>query len=191
MADARSRIVDENVETTQLLQRGFDHVCDGYFVSHIDRDRQRLCAEHFDVTNSVFGFRLVAPGNDDACACTGKTAGHAEADAAIAAGDDGDLAGQIEGRCLHVVSVAVFAARGDQIISRPYRLAASRERHHEHSDEAQCHAVVRPLDLADHEAGLRPVHIARALADPEQTDDYRECADGEEECSHMNTTPRS
>src|SRR5205085_2821612 len=41
-------------------------------------------------------------------------------------------------------------------------------------DHSQRRAVIRPMNLADHEAGLRPGDDAGALADPEQADQQRE-----------------
>src|SRR3954451_16341201 len=41
-------------------------------------------------------------------------------------------------------------------------------------DHSQGRAVIGPLNLADHEAGLRPGDDAGALADPEQADQQRE-----------------
>jgi hypothetical protein len=96
IADVDAGIVDKNIETSERFQRGFDHGRDGRLVGDIDIDGQRLGAEGFDVADGVIGFCLVPSGNDDACARAGQTPCHAEADAAIATGDDGDFAGEIE-----------------------------------------------------------------------------------------------
>src|SRR5450631_481677 len=52
------------------------------------------------------------------------------------------------------------------------------------SDQGQRRAVIGPLDLADHEARLRPRDIARALTDPEQPNGEREPANDQQQFAH-------
>src|SRR4051812_17622661 len=51
-------------------------------------------------------------------------------------------------------------------------------------DHSQRRAIIRPLDLADHEARLRPCHKPGALADPKQPDKEGENAANEKRCPH-------
>src|SRR5665213_2088937 len=48
----------------------------------------------------------------------------------------------------------------------------------------ECCAVAGPLDLADHEARLRPLDHAGALADPEHANGERNKADGQKQLAH-------
>src|SRR6185312_2578473 len=96
---------------------------------------------------------------------------HAKPDAAIAAGDDGDLAPEIEQFRFHCrISRDSFSA-----LALPDQ---------DQADRAQHRAISGPLDLIDHEAGLRPSHDAGALADPEQSDRERDEADDEKRATH-------
>jgi hypothetical protein len=54
----------------------------------------RVCREGKPVSTfpDRIGFGLVAPDNRDGAAYISKPAGHAEANSAVAAGDDGDFA---------------------------------------------------------------------------------------------------
>src|SRR5450631_321593 len=52
------------------------------------------------------------------------------------------------------------------------------------SDHGQRRAVIGPLDLADHEARLRPFDHAGALTDPEQPNGEREPANGQQQFAH-------
>src|SRR5580704_14103061 len=96
---------------------------------------------------------------------------HAEPDAAIAAGDDGDLALQIERfhRCTFYSCWLSFLA-----LALPDQ---------DEADGRKRRAISRPLDLIDHEAGSRPGDHTCALADPEQPDRERDQPDCQKQFS--------
>ena len=99
---------------------------------------------------------LVAADHGDGGAGLRQAARHAEPDAAIAAGDDGDLAAEIEWSCCHGV------------LSMKWLVSALALPDQDQADRGQRRAVAGPLQLVDHEARLRPGDRAGALADPEQ-----------------------
>src|SRR5262249_17802272 len=65
-------------------------------VGDVDGDRERLAAELFERAHGGIGLRLVTRGHHHPGAGGGQPLGHAEADPPVAAGDDRDLACEIE-----------------------------------------------------------------------------------------------
>src|SRR6185503_18689022 len=70
-------------------------------VGDVGRNRNRRGAALLELRDRLCRLGLVAAHHRDRRAGLGKSLGHAEPDAAIAAGDDGYLAGEIEGSCCH------------------------------------------------------------------------------------------
>ena len=73
-----------------------DHAVDRGLVGDVGRDRDRADAALCELCDRRLRLLLVAADDRDIGAGIGKAARHAEPDAAIAAGDDGDLAFQVE-----------------------------------------------------------------------------------------------
>jgi addiction module HigA family antidote len=84
--------------------------------------------------------------------------------------------------------VLVGTAREERAFAHPTDLTPTAP-DQDHSDHSQRRAVIRPLNLADHEARLRPRDNARALTDPEQADEEGEDAEDEKCCSHGQNSP--
>ena len=78
-----------------------DHGGDRGLVGDVGGDRDRLGAALLKLRDRLRRLGLVAAHHRDRRAGFRQSPGHAEPDAAIAAGDDGYLAGEIEGFCLH------------------------------------------------------------------------------------------
>ena len=90
--DIDAGIVDENVDAAQFAPNALGHGGDGRLVGDVGTDGYRLRTGLSEFGGCRIRFGLVAPDNCDAGAGARKPAGHAEADAAVAAGDDCDLA---------------------------------------------------------------------------------------------------
>ena len=78
-----------------------DHGGDRRLVGDVGGDRDRLDAARPELGGRGVRLRFVAPDHRDVGAGFRQPARHAEPDAAIAAGDDGHLAGEIEEFCCH------------------------------------------------------------------------------------------
>ena len=94
-----------------------DHAADGVLVGDVGRNRDRAHAARGEFGDRGLRLVLIAADHRDVGAGVRKAARHAEPDAAIAAGDDGDLALQIKrfhrvtSRCFQLLS-AGFARSG-------------------------------------------------------------------------------
>ena len=95
-ANIDAGVVDEDVDPPQLAQRARDHGRDGGLVGDIRRHCYRLDTVLRELGGSSKRLRFIASDNRDIGAGLRQSPRHAEADAAIAAGDDGNLAGKIE-----------------------------------------------------------------------------------------------
>src|ERR1700754_350685 len=82
--------------------------------------------------------------------------------------------------------VLVGTAREERAFAHPTNLTPAAP-DQDQSDHGQGCAIIRPLNLADHEARLRPCDNACALADPEQADEKGEDADNSH-CASADTT---
>ena len=100
LADAHAGIVDQDVEPAIRLHRVGDQRAAGVFLQNVDRNGARLGAGLLDLLDGLFALGGVAACDDDRRASLGHAQGHAEADAAIAAGHHGDTPGKI--KKLHV-----------------------------------------------------------------------------------------
>ena len=95
-ADVDAGVVDEDIDPAEFAYRPLDHRGDGGFVGDVGNHRDRLGAALLKLGDRLVRLRFIAPDDGDRGACFRKPARHAEADAAIAAGDDGHLAGEVE-----------------------------------------------------------------------------------------------
>ena len=96
LADVDPRVVDQNVQPAAPCDRFTDHRVDRFLVGHVHADGEGIGAERLELANRRTRLLRVARRDDDACPGLGETAGHAQSDPAIAAGDDGDPAAQVE-----------------------------------------------------------------------------------------------
>ena len=96
LADVDAGVVDEDVDAAEIAGDALGHGGDGGLVGDVGGDGDRLGAASRQLGDRGVRLRLVAADDRDRGAGFGQSAGHAEPDAAIAAGDDGDLAAEIE-----------------------------------------------------------------------------------------------
>ena len=96
LADVDAGVVDEDVDAAEFAVDALDHGGDGGLVGDIGGHGDRLGAALFELGDRGERFGLVASDDRDRGAGFRQSAGHAEPDAAIAAGDDGHLAAEIE-----------------------------------------------------------------------------------------------
>ena len=101
LADVDAGVVDEDVDAAELAADARGHGIDGGLVGDVGDHGDRLGAAAFELGDRGERFCFVAPDDRDRGAGFRQSAGHAEPDAAIAAGDDGDLAAEIELSCFH------------------------------------------------------------------------------------------
>ena len=97
------------------LADAFDHGRDRRFVGDVGGDGDRLDAASPEVGGRGGRFRLIAPDYRDIGAGFRQPPRHAEPDAAIAAGDDGHLAGEIEEFCIHDIPVVPGLCRASTV----------------------------------------------------------------------------
>jgi len=134
-ADVDAGVVDENVDPAELPPDALDHGGDRGLVGDISGDGYRFGAGLFEFSDRRGRLRFVAPDDCDAGAGFRQSPRHAKAYAAIAAGDDSDLAAEIESFSFHHWCPLAFALP-DQ----------------DQTESGERRAVSGPLDLADHEA---------------------------------------
>ena len=96
LADVRAGIVDQNVQPPMLGRRLVDHRAAGFFARHIHVGELGLAARVLDLLHRRRALGGVAARKHHGRAGRRHALRHAEPDAAIAAGDDRDAAGQIE-----------------------------------------------------------------------------------------------
>ena len=94
--DVDAGIVDENVDPAELPPDALDHGVDRGLVGNISGDGYRRGAGPFELSDRRSRLRFVAPDDRNAGAGIRQSPRHAKANAAIAAGDDGDFAAEIE-----------------------------------------------------------------------------------------------
>ena len=130
LADVDAGIVDEDVDPAELAADALDHARDRGLVGDVGGDRDRLDAAPRELGDRRVRFLLVAPDDRDAGAGVRQPARHAEPDAAIAAGDDRDLAFEIEYSGFIVVfsSLLVAVAGIDPFSVCPARSGSGRSR---------------------------------------------------------------
>ena len=115
----QGRVVDENVEPVEALDRGGDDALAIRVLPNIRRDdedrRAGLLADRRrSVRQPLFG----AAGDGDARARAGEGAGDGEADARASPGHDRDLAGEVR-LAAGVAHVDLLARFGERTLSRP------------------------------------------------------------------------
>ena len=96
LADIDAGIVDQNVEPAVLLRDAVDQRAAGFLVRHVDFANSALPPASLICFTARRALGGVAPGEHHDRARRRQPLGHAEPDAAIAAGDDRDAAGEIE-----------------------------------------------------------------------------------------------
>jgi hypothetical protein len=101
LADIDAGIVDEDVDPAELAGDAADHGGDRFLVGDVGGDRNRLGAALLKLRDRSGRLGFVAAHHRDRRAGFCQSPGHAKPDAAIAARDDGYLAGEIEGSCCH------------------------------------------------------------------------------------------
>ena len=95
-ADVDAGVVDENVDPAEFAHRALDHGGDGGFVGDVGDHGDSLSPALPEVGDRLLRLFFIAPDDSDGGARVRKPTRHAEADSAIAAGDDGHLAAQVE-----------------------------------------------------------------------------------------------
>ncbi len=95
-ANIDAGIVDQDVDAAEFAHGARDHVSDGRLVGDIARDGYRLDAALLQFSDRRDRLRFIASDDGDSGAGFRQPARHAKADAAIAAGDDGDFASEVE-----------------------------------------------------------------------------------------------
>src|SRR5581483_5522349 len=101
LADVDAGIVDEDVDAAEFARHASDHGIDRIPVGDVGGHGNRLDATGCEIGYRLLGFRRIAPDNGERCSSATEAAGHAQPDTAIAAGDDGDPAAEIERCCCH------------------------------------------------------------------------------------------
>jgi hypothetical protein len=101
LADVDAGVVDEDIDAAEFGSRALDHRGDRSLVGDIGDDRNGPAAVLRKLRNRGIRFRRIAPDDSDRGTCLRQPARHAKSDAAIAASDDGDAAGEVEGFCCH------------------------------------------------------------------------------------------
>ena len=89
-------IVDEDVDAAELAPDALDHARDRHLVGDVGDDRDRLDAAPGKLGGGRLRFGFVASDDGDVRAGFRKTSGDAKPDTAIAAGNDGNLAFEVE-----------------------------------------------------------------------------------------------
>jgi hypothetical protein len=95
-ADVDAGIVDEDVDPAELAPDALDHRGHRRFVGDIGHDGYRPDAAASEIGDGRIRLGLVAADHGDVGAGIRQAARHAEPDATVAAGDDRDLAAEIE-----------------------------------------------------------------------------------------------
>ena len=95
-ADVDAGVVDENVDPAELPPDALDHSGDRGLVGDISGDGYHFGAGLFELGDRRGRLCFVAPNDCDVGAGFRQSPRHAKAYAAIAAGDDSDLAAEIE-----------------------------------------------------------------------------------------------
>ncbi len=188
LADVDAGVVDEDVDAAEFFGDALHHGGDRRLVGDVGGDGDRLDAARFELGGRGRRLRFIAPDHRDVGAGFRQPPGHAEANAAIAAGDDSHLAGEIEAFGCHVLSLRCRAWQRLRCRRRCRSLTMTRQRLARQirtsPERGQRRAVPSPLGLADHEARGRPGDYAGALADPEQPDRESEEADDRKPSAH-------
>ena len=96
LAHVAAGVVDQDVNLAERRSGCFRHVADAGLVADIERERERAAAEGFDLGLEGRQVGRIAAGDDQVGARAGEGAREILAEAAARAGDDGDLAGEIE-----------------------------------------------------------------------------------------------
>ena len=90
-------VVDEHVDAAEALDDRVDQPIAVVPATDVRGDRERLTAGRLDLAGERVAGVLLAAADDDGRAALGEREAHLAPEAAAAAGDDGDLAGQVEG----------------------------------------------------------------------------------------------
>src|SRR6266540_5672849 len=93
LLSAHCRVVDENVDASEALDRGGDHLLHRLRVGYVSDDGKRLAACPLDLARDGLSFLQVRPGiDDDGRATCAERERNPSADVASGAGDDRDAA---------------------------------------------------------------------------------------------------
>jgi hypothetical protein len=96
LADVDAGVVDEYVDSAECFDDAIDHIGNRVRVRDIGLKSPRLDIELLKRLRCLRRFFLVAPHHGDIRAGARKPPRHAEADSAVATGDEGNLSRQIE-----------------------------------------------------------------------------------------------
>ena len=101
LAHIDAGVVDQDIDAAEFAFDAFDHGGDRGFVGDVGNDGDRFAAALLKLRDRGIRLRRVAPDDGDGSTCLRQPARHAQPNAAIAAGDDGDAAGEVEGGGCH------------------------------------------------------------------------------------------
>ena len=101
LADVDAGVVDQDIDAAEFAFGALDHGGDRGLVGDVGDDRDGFAAALLQLRDRGIRLRRVAPDDGDRSTGLRQPARHAQADAAIAAGDDGNAAGEIEGGGCH------------------------------------------------------------------------------------------
>jgi hypothetical protein len=101
LADVDAGVVDQNIDAAEFGFRALHHGRDRGLVGDVGDDRDCLGAALLEFGDRRVRFRRVASDDRDHSTGFRQPARHAEPNAAIAAGNDGDAAGEVEGGGCH------------------------------------------------------------------------------------------
>ena len=96
LADRHAGVVDQDVEAAEALDGTPHHLAARFRIGDVERNEGARRSRGLQPRHRRLGFLAVAGRDDDGGARFRQALGHAEPDAAIAAGDDCDAPGKIE-----------------------------------------------------------------------------------------------
>ena len=175
LADVHAGVVDQDVEPAEALTVVWTSARHGRLASDVDRDRDRLGAERLELLDRRRVLGGVPPGHHDRGAGLGHAPRHAEADAAVAAGDDRHPARKIEKLHARLSPVPVPTdprRRGSRVSRRPSPEEIQAEAGHRQGDarkEADPEGLADDVLAAGDDVAPRR-HVGRH-ADAEEAED--------------------
>jgi hypothetical protein len=116
---AQRRVVDEEVDAAEALDRGRDHAVDRGSIGDVGDGGERLAALGDDLGDDGIGLGLIGAGvDDDRGAILRQLQRDGTADVTAGAGDEGDAAGEgFGGHGVSILAASSPAKAGDPVIT--------------------------------------------------------------------------